>query len=163
MQLPFKISVLVFVHNEANELLLIERRKSPNFGCWSPVGGKLEMATGESPMQCAIRELFEETGLRVAESDLHLFGYVAEKAYEGDTHWLMFLFDCRVPLSRLPETIDEGRFAFFSREAVEAINVPPTDRVLVWPWWDSHRERFVALRADCSIAGEPRVVVEQSL
>jgi len=47
--LPYKISVLVFLENRAGELLLIHRNKAPNLGNWSPIGGKLEMAAGESP------------------------------------------------------------------------------------------------------------------
>lgn len=43
--LPFKISVLVFLRDEAGRLLLLQRTKAPNIGCWSPPGGKLEMAT----------------------------------------------------------------------------------------------------------------------
>lgn len=48
--LPFKISVLVFLRNPEGRLLMIQRRKAPNLGRWSPVGGKLEMARGESPL-----------------------------------------------------------------------------------------------------------------
>ena len=90
--LPYKISVLVFLENPGGELLLIHRNKAPNLGNWSPVGGKLEMATGESPFECAVRETLEETGHRITADDLHLFAMIAERAYEGETHWLMFLF-----------------------------------------------------------------------
>jgi len=57
---PFKISVLVFLRDARGRQLLIKRRKAPNLGCWSPIGGKLEMGTGESPFECAIRETGEE-------------------------------------------------------------------------------------------------------
>jgi 8-oxo-dGTP diphosphatase len=160
---PFKISVLVFLRDGAGRLLLIKRRKSPNLGCWSPIGGKLEMALGESPFECAVRETAEETGLAVTEKDLHLFGYISEKNYEGGSHWLMFLFDCRITLPALPATGDEGEFAFFPRAEIDALPIPPTDKVLVWPWYDKHRTGFVALRADC-MPGEPlKIVVEQIL
>lgn len=162
--LPYKISVLVFLENGAGRLLLIRRAKAPNRDCWSPIGGKLEMATGESPFECAARETEEETGFRPPENSLHCFGYVAEKAYEGDTHWLMFLFHCREPLPGLPTDIDEGRFAFFDREEIDGLNIPPSDRALVWPWYDTHRERFVAMRANCATEnGEPEVVVEMEV
>lgn len=161
--LPFKISVLAFLRDEAGRILLIQRRKAPNLGCWSPVGGKLEMARGESPFECAAREIGEETNLVVSSSDLHLFGYVSEKSFEGNGHWLMFLFDCHKPLPGLPPAIDEGAFAFYQREEINALAIPPTDHRLVWPWYDSHRERFVALRADCHPGRELEIVVEQSL
>ena len=159
--LPFKISVLVFLHGTDDQLLLIKRRKAPNFGCWSPVGGKLEMSTGESPFECAIREVHEETTLALQASDLHCFGYIAEKAYEGDMHWLMFLFDCRRPIDSLPPEIDEGHFGFFTRTEVDALPIPETDRTLLWPHFDQHRTGFIALRADCDPAGKLAMTVEQ--
>ena len=47
--LPYKISALVYLHNNKGELLLMQRNKAPNKGLWSPIGGKLETSTGESP------------------------------------------------------------------------------------------------------------------
>jgi 8-oxo-dGTP diphosphatase len=158
----FKISVLVFLRDRAGRHLLIKRRKAPNLDCWSPIGGKLEMARGESPFECAIRETAEEVGLAVTEQDLHLFGYISEKNYEGGGHWLMFLFDCKKTLPGLPPTGDEGEFAFFKREEIDTLHVPPTDKVLVWPWYDQHRADFVALRADCR-PGQPLTVVTEQI
>ncbi|MGC4073882.1 MAG: NUDIX domain-containing protein [Nibricoccus sp.] len=77
--IPYKIAVLVFLENAAGEHLLLLRAKPPNLGVWSPIGGKLETCTGESPFECAVRETVEETGLKIAISDLHLFGMIAER------------------------------------------------------------------------------------
>ena len=159
--LPYKISVLVFLENQGGELLLIHRHKAPNLGNWSPIGGKLEMATGESPFECAVRETFEETGLRITTDDLHLFAMIAERAYEGQSHWLMFLFDCRRRLDALPRHISEGRFAFFTRAAVDDLPIPETDRAALWPIFDRYRDRFVALRADCSPGRPVRAIIEE--
>jgi 8-oxo-dGTP diphosphatase len=159
--LPYKIAVLVFLENGAGEHLLLLRAKPPNLGVWSPIGGKLEMATGESPFECAVRETREETGLEIATGDLHLFSVIAEKAYEGQTHWLMFLFRCLRPLPGLPPDISEGRFGFFSRAAVAALPIPETDRTALWPTYDAYRDRFVALRADCRPGKPVQVVVEE--
>ena len=160
--LPFKISVLVFLRDGAGRHLLIRRAKAPNLGCWSPVGGKLEMPRGESPFECAIREVGEETGHRVAAEDLHLFGMVSERGYEGSTHWLMFLFDCRKSLPGLPPDIAEGRFGLFSREEIDGLELPPTDRTLLWPVWDRHRGSFLAFRAECDPRHPLRVTEEES-
>ncbi|MBP6864567.1 MAG: NUDIX hydrolase [Candidatus Didemnitutus sp.] len=150
--LPYKISVLVFIENRAGELLLMLRAKQPNLGVWSPIGGKLEMATGESPFQCAVRETAEETGLQVREEDLHLFAMIAEKAYQGHNHWLMFLFRCKVPIDALPADISEGKFAFWSREKINTLEIPETDAAALWPIYDRYRDSFVSLRADCAVS-----------
>jgi len=159
--LPYRIAVLVFLENAAGEHLLMHRAKEPNKGSWSPIGGKLEMATGESPFECAVRETREETGHDVAAGDLHLFAVIAEKAYEGRSHWLMFLFRCTRPLAAQPPDISEGRFAFFPRDAVNALPLPETDRSALWPVYDRHRDGFVVLRADCAPGRPVRVTVEQ--
>ncbi len=159
--IPHKIAVLVFIENAAGEHLLLLRAKPPNLGVWSPIGGKLETALGESPYECAARETFEETGHRIATDDLHLFGMIAEKAYEGQSHWLLFLFRCLKPIAGLPPTMDEGKFSFFSRAAIDTIPLPETDRTALWPIYDQHRERFVALRADCDPAQALRITVEE--
>jgi 8-oxo-dGTP diphosphatase len=158
--LPYKISVLVFIENAAGEQLLMLRAKQPNLGVWTPLGGKLEMATGESPLECAVRETREEAGLEVRPEDLHLFAMIAEKAYQGETHWLMFLFRCKKPVPALPPDIAEGKFAFWSREQIKGLRIPETDAAALWPIWDQYRDRFVALRADCSVS-PIRITVEQ--
>jgi 8-oxo-dGTP diphosphatase len=159
--LDYKIAVLVFIQNPGGEHLLLLRAKAPNQGTWSPIGGKLETATGESPFECAVRETAEETGHMISAADLHLFAMIAEKAYEGASHWLLFLFRCTRPLGVLPAAMEEGRFGFFSREAINSLSLPETDRTVLWSIYDRHHSRFVSLRADCS-PGKPLVVtVEQ--
>jgi 8-oxo-dGTP diphosphatase len=159
--LPYKLAVLVFLENAAGEHLLLLRAKAPNLGSWSPIGGKLETATGESPYECAVRETAEETGFTIGVADLHLFAMVAEKAYEGETHWLMFLFRCMRPLPGLPPDMAEGRFGFFSRTAIDGLKLPETDRAALWPIYDRYREGFVALRADCAPGQPVKVVLEE--
>ncbi len=160
--LPFKISVLVHIRDSAGRLLLIERNKAPNEGLWSCIGGKLEMGLGESPFECAIRETGEEVGLAVSEEDLHLFAMISEKNYEDKSHWLMFLFDCHKRLDRLPEAIDEGRFAFHSPESIlEDLPIPETDRVALWPLYFNDRKGFTVMRAECALEKPPDVTIEE--
>jgi len=159
----YKISVLVFLRNAEGDFLLIRRRREPNLGQWSPIGGKLEMGSGESPHECAVRETREEVGLDLRIDDLHLFSMIAEKSYEGGSHWLMFLFDCRRPIDSLPPAIDEGSFAFHSRSAIDRLSLPETDRVALWPVYDRHRRGFVALRADCTPGTPLAVHVDESI
>lgn len=161
--LAYKIAVLVFLENAAGEQLLMLRAKPPNLGVWSPIGGKLETAVGESPFECAVRETREETGLVTQAADLHLFAMIAEKAYENQAHWLMFLFRCKVVLPALPPDIAEGKFGFFSRAAIDALPIPETDRTALWPIYDRHRDRFVALKADCAPGKPLRIEIEETI
>ena len=157
--MKFKISCLLFIQNQQEELLLLKRKKPPNKGYWSPPGGKLKMEIGESPLECACREAEEETGLKLKFSDFRLFGYVSEKNYEGDSHWLMFLFDCLCPIERKPKDFDEGCYEFFCRQEIDKIKIPPSDSKLVWPFYDRRNEGFWGIQADCNQA-EPKIRIE---
>jgi 8-oxo-dGTP diphosphatase len=161
MALPYKISTLVFIRNEQGELLMMQRRKHPNFGLWSCIGGKLEMAIGESPFQTAVREVGEEIGLTLTESDLHLWGIAAEKGYENQSHWLMFMFECHKRLDYVPADIDEGNFGFFSEAAIDTLPIPETDRQGLWPLYFKYRNAFVSLRVDCRPDGPLNFIIEE--
>lgn len=60
--MPHKIpeSVLVVIHSPEGEVLLIERADHPGF--WQSVTGSKD-SLEESPMDTAVREVMEETGL----------------------------------------------------------------------------------------------------
>ncbi len=51
------------VHDEAGRLLLIRRGHAPSAGLWSVPGGRVE--PGETEAEAVVREVAEETGLRV--------------------------------------------------------------------------------------------------
>lgn len=61
---------VVMTREAVPQVLLIERGFDPFKGCWAFPGGFMNM--DETTEQCAIRELEEETGLKV--SDLHQIG-----------------------------------------------------------------------------------------
>jgi 8-oxo-dGTP diphosphatase len=149
--IPYKISTLVYLRDEAGRVLLLQRNKKPNQGLWSSIGGKLEMATGESPFETAMREVKEEVGFDIVEKDLHLFSIVAEKGYENTCHWLMFLFDCKKPLPYLPPAMHEGVFAFHKPEDIMSLTIPETDRRYLWPIWFNKRDGFTSIRIDCRV------------
>ena len=61
---------IVITREEEAKVLLIQRGDNPFKGCWAFPGGFMNM--DETTEQCAIRELEEETGLKV--SDIHQIG-----------------------------------------------------------------------------------------
>jgi 8-oxo-dGTP diphosphatase len=148
--LPHRIATLLYCFNSADEVLLLRRAKEPNLGLWSPPGGKLEVGTGESPHSCAAREAEEELGIRCKPSDFQLTGIVAERGYEGTTHWLMFLFELRSRLEVLPEPHEEGEFCFYRRDQLDTLAMPRTDRERIWPLFWTHRGGFFAAQCRCA-------------
>ena len=162
MSLPYKIATLLYAFNEQEEILLLERAQEPNRGLWSPCGGKLKMDLGESPYACACREAREETGQILAPSDLHLAGLISEHGYQGQTHWLMFLFEVKVKFKSLPPPHPEGRFAFFPRAALASLAIPQTDRERIWPWFWQYRGGFFAAHCHCHPDGHNVWTLEEA-
>jgi 8-oxo-dGTP diphosphatase len=160
--LPYKIATLVYAFNEADEVLLLERAQEPNLGLWSPFGGKLTTATGESPWACACREADEEAGLKITPQDLHLTGIVSEHGYLGSAHWLMFLFEVKPRLRELSPPHREGRFEFIPRARLDALPLPSTDREQIWPLFWKHRGGFFAAHCHCQAGGSTTWTMEAS-
>jgi len=162
MALPYKIATLLYCFSERDEVLLLERVQEPNRGLWSPPGGKLHTEVGESPFACACREAREELGLKLAPSDLHLTGLVSEHGYEGQAHWLMFLFEVMPRLKSSPPPHREGRFEFFAPDQLSALRLPQTDCEQVWPLFWRHRGGFFAAHCHCHVNGRNEWTVEAS-
>ncbi|OLF10945.1 NUDIX hydrolase [Actinophytocola xinjiangensis] len=56
------------VHDAAGRLLMVRRGTSPGRGLWTLPGGRVE--SGETDHDALVRELLEETGLRVKPGNL---------------------------------------------------------------------------------------------
>lgn len=162
MGLPYKISTLLYCFDPADRVLLLHRQKEPNFGLWSPCGGKLDTGRGESPYACACREAEEEAGLRLTPADLHLTGLISEHGYEGQAHWLMFLFEVKPRLTAVPPPHREGVFGFFTRSELSGLRVPRTDAEMIWPLFWRHRGGFFAAHCRTLPAGEDSWTLEES-
>ncbi len=100
-------SVAVFARNDGAVLLIHHRR----LDTWLPVGGELE--PGETPLEAAVRELYEETGLHgrvppgmgIAGTPPGFLGYEEHPAGAKGLHMnLSFVADVdRRDLSACPE------------------------------------------------------------
>ncbi len=160
MALPYKISTLLYSFNEQDEVLLQRRTQEPNLGLWSPFGGKLKMDSGESPFACACREAWEETGLVLQPWDLHLAGMVSEHGYQGQAHWLMFLFEVKPRLKQTPPPHREGEFRFFAVPELRQLTIPQTDREQIWPLFWRNRGGFFAAHCHCHADGRNEWLLE---
>jgi dATP pyrophosphohydrolase len=75
------ISALVLIHTADLQVLIMERADRAGF--WQSVTGSLE--SGETPLQTAIREVHEETGLVTSRHDLQ--DWQLSNVYEIYPHW----------------------------------------------------------------------------
>ncbi len=76
------VSVLVVIHTQALDVLLLERRDRPGF--WQSVTGSIDR-NDEPLAQAAQREVFEETGIEAAEGSL--IDWRQSRRYEIYPHW----------------------------------------------------------------------------
>lgn len=53
---------------KGDKILMINRNKKPFMGLWNAVGGKIE--DGETEQDCAIREIYEESGIKVETTEM---------------------------------------------------------------------------------------------
>ncbi|MBT5136119.1 MAG: NUDIX domain-containing protein [Phycisphaerae bacterium] len=154
--LPYKIAVLCYLYDEDDQLLMLHRAKDPNKGKYSPIGGKLEVTRGESPHACAVREIQEESGVVVSPQEIRLSGMLAEKAYYKDntnTHWLLFLFEVTRAIRHeeiQAMEFEEGTLEWVPVAEVENIDIPDTDKKIIWNLVKQHRGGFFAVDIDCS-------------
>ncbi len=151
-QLPYRIAVLCYLYDELGRLLLLHRKKEPNTHMYSPIGGKLEAAIGESPHECALREIREEAELELRPDEIRLSGIVSEKAYQGKHHWLIFLFEVTRPIRphEIPrKEFEEGKLEWHDVEKVTDLPIPATDREVMWPNVRKHKGGFVMVHIDC--------------
>ncbi len=75
------ISALVLIHTDDLQVLIMERADKKGF--WQSVTGSLEQ--DETPIQAAIREVQEETGLNATQYTLQ--DWHATNVYEIYPHW----------------------------------------------------------------------------
>lgn len=167
--MPYRLACLCDLRDGAGRVLLLRREQEPNLGLCSPIGGKLDMARGESPAQCAQREIAEEAGLEVPLSRLHLLGVISERAYEGRGHWLIFLYRVLGAVEVRARRIREGHLEWHAPEELGALPLPETDREIIWPLVQQHeatepggRPGLFVVHIDCG-QGELRWTLEHSM
>jgi len=162
--LPYRIAVLCYLFDEEGRVLLLHRAKPPNFELYSPIGGKLEVTIGESPTECALRGIEEEAAVTLEESDLSLVGIISERSFEGSGHWLLFCFEVTKAVEVKAGLFEEGTLEWHEPSDISKLNIPKTDRELIWPMFFEHRGGgFFMVHIECSEDGISWAVDESRL
>lgn len=103
----------------------IKKAVDENSGKWIGVGGKFEQ--GESPEECAKREIFEETGL--VANKLNYRGIVTFVSNEWGTEY-MHLFTCTDFTGTLKEC-DEGVLKWYPKDKINYLNAWEGDKIFL--------------------------------
>lgn len=117
-----KLATICYIDN-GKEILLLHRNKKLNdihAGKWIGVGGKLEK--GETPQECAVREIFEETGLQVNKPLLK--GIITFPDFTPHHDWYTYVFKVTEFTGELIDC-DEGTLEWV-----------PYEQVLSRPTWE---------------------------
>ncbi len=107
-------------------MLFRDRKENDeNAGKWIGVGGKFE--NGESPDECLLREVFEETGLKLKEYRLRGIVSFVSDIYETE---YMFLYTSGSFEGTLTEC-SEGRLEWIDKESVPELPLWEGDRIFL--------------------------------
>lgn len=104
--------------------LLLRRAKAPNAGLYAPVGGKLE--PNERPVDAAIRETLEETGIAISSPTL--CGVLSETA-PVDYNWLCYIYLAEIP-DQEPPPCNEGVLEWIAFDRLTDVPLPATDPIV---------------------------------
>lgn len=84
------LATLCYIDNGRSYLLLHRNKKEKDIhkNKWIGVGGKFEK--GETPQECVIREVYEETGLTIVNPKM--CGFITFPNFDGTNDWGVFVF-----------------------------------------------------------------------
>ena len=97
-------------------------------GKWNGLGGKLE--NGESPEECVIREVYEESGLTIKNPTLR--GIMTFPKFDDIDDWLVFLYTSNEFKGNLIES-EEGILNWINNNEILNLNLWDGDKIyLAW-------------------------------
>jgi len=127
-----KLATLCYLRRD-NHTLMMHRVKKENdmhAGKWNGLGGKFE--PGESPEECAKREIQEESGL--IPKKLILKGVLTFPAFSDFEDWYAFVFVVPEFEGQMIDS-NEGNLKWIPNDALLDLNLWEGDRVFL-PWLD---------------------------
>jgi 8-oxo-dGTP diphosphatase len=117
-----KQPAVLVVLRSSDQFLLLKRKKEPNQGKYTPVGGKLDPF--ESPYKAAIRETYEETGIEL--SNLKYCGVMVESS-PTDYNWICFVYLSDIDYLTPPKCNEGELLQWISITDLSEIPTPATD------------------------------------
>jgi 8-oxo-dGTP diphosphatase len=138
---PRKIcATLCYIRKGAKTLMLhrVKKKNDIHEGKWNGLGGKME--AGETPEECVIREVREESGLRIDRPELRAILTFPE--FDGHDDWLVFLFVADRFSGELIDS-DEGNLKWIETRKLPELPLWEGDRLFL-KWME--QERFFSAK-----------------
>lgn len=125
-----QLATLCYLMDGERTLMLHRIKKKNDFheGKWNGLGGKFE--AGETPEECAIREIKEECGLLMKNPRLH--GFITFPMFDGKKDWYVFLFTAREFEGELIDS-HEGVLEWIPNDKLLKLNLWEGDQIFI-PW-----------------------------
>jgi 8-oxo-dGTP diphosphatase len=127
-----KLATLCYIRNHGKTLMIhrTKRENDMHKGKWNGLGGKFE--PGETPEECIIREVFEESGLRIQSPRLK--GFITFPGFANDEDWYAFVFTADQFEGELIEN-EEGFLEWIDDDKIMDLTLWEGDRFFI-PWLD---------------------------
>lgn len=126
MTLP-RLTTLCYIEQDGKYLMLHRNKKKEdvNQGKWIGVGGKFEQ--GETPEECVIREVFEETGLTLTQ---YRFRGIITFVLDGEAEY-MHLFTASGFIGEVAVDCDEGELKWIPKDEVMNLALWEGDKIFL--------------------------------
>ena len=120
-------TTLCYIEKDEKYLMLYRNKKQndANAGKYLGIGGHLE--SGETPEQCIIREVREETGLSINSPKYRGIVYFISNVYENEA---MHLFTCTDFSGELAEC-NEGELEWIEKSRLSSISMWEGDHIFL--------------------------------
>jgi len=121
-------TTLCYIEQDGKYLMLHRNKKKqdPNEGKWIGVGGKLEK--GESPEECLVREVQEETGLELEEYTFRGEIFFSAQGWEEE---IMYLYTATKFHGEITDDCAEGELKWISFQEIPKLSLWEGDRVFL--------------------------------
>ena len=133
------LTTLCYIEKDGAYLMLhrVKKKQDPNEGKWIGIGGKFEQ--DESPEDCLLREVYEETGLTLTR--YHFRGIVTFINSEWETEY-MHLFTADGFEGELKDDCPEGTLKWVSFDDIPSLALWEGDRIFLRKLMENHSSVF---------------------
>lgn len=127
-----KLATLCYLRKDDKTLMIHRVKKAGDMhaGKWNGLGGKFE--PGETPEECARREILEESGLVVQR--LELKGFLTFPGFANEEDWYAFVFVVADFDGEIGDS-QEGYLQWIEDSKLLDLNLWEGDRIFL-PWLD---------------------------